>query len=154
MTTTLVLALAWVALTGQLNLPNALFGLLLGFGLARLVAPQRLSLGVLRRLPQALSLAAFLLYELLLANVRVASLVLARRPQLRPAILAVPIELKHDWQVALLAGLVTLTPGTLSIEVSSDSRTLFIHFLNLVDPERERRAIREGFEARIRRLAP
>ena len=154
MTTTLLLALSWIALTGELTLPNALFGLLLGFGLGRLLAPRPLSLGVLLRLPQAFSLAVFFLYELILANLRVASLVLSRRPRLRPAILAVPIELEHDWQVTLLASLVTLTPGTLSIDVSPDARTLYVHFLDLVDPERELRAIRVGFESRIRRLAP
>lgn len=154
MIVTLLLAAAWVALTGDLSLLNILVGLVLGFVLGRLTAPRGFSARGLLRLPQMFALAGFFLWELAIASGRVAALVLAPRLRLRPAILAVPIELEHDWQITLLVSLVTLTPGTLSLDVSPDRRTLYVHMLDCEDPERERQAIRTGFEERIRRLAP
>lgn len=154
MIVTLLLAAVWVGLTGEPTLVNTIFGLVLGFILGRLTGTRRLSARSLLRLPQALALAAFFLWELTIASVRVTALVLARRPPLRTAVLAVPIELEHDWQITLLACLVTLTPGSVSLDVSTDRRTLYVHLLDCQDPERERAAIRTGFEERIRRLAP
>ena len=154
MIVTLLLAAAWVGLTGELTLVNAIFGLALGFALGRLTGTRGLPARSLLRLPQALALAAFFLWELILASARITALVLSRRPRLRTAVLAVPIELEHDWQITLLACLVTLTPGSISLDVSTDRRTLYVHLLDCADPERERAAIRTGFEDRIRRLAP
>ena len=85
---------------------------------------------------------------------RVTLLVLRPRIELRPGIVAVPVDLAHDWQVALLANLITLTPGSLTVEVSSDRKTLFVHDLVVGDPEAVRREIKQGFERRIRGLAP
>jgi multicomponent Na+:H+ antiporter subunit E len=152
--TAMLLAAAWVALTGDLTWPNALVGVALGVLLVRVVPPRRpLRLAGLRRLPQVAALLVWFLGQLGLANLRVVALVLRPRPGLRPGILAVPVDLPEDWQVALLANLITLTPGTLTVDVTGDGRTLFVHFLHLEDPERERRALREGFERRVRRLA-
>ena len=148
----LLLAAAWIALSGEPSLANVAFGLVLGLALGRL-EPRALSPRGFARLPQAAALAAFFLWELVLASVRVSARVLAPRTCLRPAILAVPIELEHDWQITLLASLVTLTPGSLSLEVAADRRTLYVHVLDCEDPEAEKRAIRAGFEARVRRLA-
>ena len=73
---------------------------------------------------------------------------------MRPGIVAIPLDLDRDWQVALLANLITLTPGTLTVEISSDHKTLFVHELVIEDPEAVRRQIKQGFERRIKRLAP
>ena len=154
MIVTLLLAATWIGLTGEPTLVNAIFGLVLGFTLGRLTGTRGLSARSLLRLPQALALAAFFLWELIIASVRITALVLSRRPRLRTAVLAVPIELEHDWQITLLASLITLTPGTLTLDVADDRRTLYVHVLDCDDPERERDSIRTGFEARIRRLAP
>ncbi len=108
-------------------------------------------LGVLAATPAML---AFFLWELVLANLRVARDVLLPVGRLRPAIVAVPLDLKTDWQITLLAILITLTPGTLSLDVSTDRKVLFLHAMHVDDPEALRREIKSGFERRVRRLAP
>ncbi len=85
---------------------------------------------------------------------RVAARMLSPNMRLRPGIIAVPLDLERDWQITLLANLITLTPGSLSVDLSEDRRVLFVHLLELDDPEAARREIKDGFERRIRRLAP
>jgi multicomponent Na+:H+ antiporter subunit E len=70
--------------------------------------------------------------------------------RLRPGIVAVPLTNDRDAEIALLADLITLTPGTLSLELSEDRRVLHVHALDASDPEGLRRDIRDGFERRIR----
>jgi len=145
-----LLALAWVTLTGEVSPGNVVFALALGAGAVALGRP--LGPGGFARV-RPLRLAGFGLYflgQLALANVRVARAVLAPLRRLRPAIVAVPLSLDRDAEIALLANLLTLTPGTLSLEVSEDRRTLYVHALGVDDPEALRREIREGFERRIR----
>jgi len=99
------------------------------------------------------TLLAYFVWELVLANLKVARDVLMPVKRLRPGIVAVPLDLKTDWQITLLSILITLTPGTLSLDVSTDRRVLFIHAMHVTDPEALRREIKSGFERRIRRLA-
>lgn len=145
----LVLALAWVALAGDWSLPAVAFGCGLGWLLLRLVRP--LGGEGLRRVRLA-RLPGFLLYllkEVVVANLRVATAVVAPAGRLRPAIVAVPLALDRDAEIALLANLVTLTPGTLSLDLSPDRRTLYVHAMAVSSPDDLRREIRDGFERRI-----
>lgn len=89
------------------------------------------------------------LWELLKANITVANLVLSRKMEIRPGIIAVPLEITQDQAIALLANMITLTPGTLSLDVSADKKEIFVHVLNLDDTEAARREIKEVFERRI-----
>lgn len=151
----LLLTAVWVAMSQDLTLQNGVAGFAISVGLVLLGGRSvTISGGSLRRLPSALALLLYLLYELVVSNLRVASLVLRPRVDLHPGIVAVPLDLEHEWQVALLANLVTLTPGSLTVEVSRDRKTLFVHDLVVGDPEVVRREIKAGFERRIRRLAP
>ena len=91
----------------------------------------------------------FFLKELVVANLKVAAAVLAPAGRLRPAIVAVPLALDRDAEIALLANLITLTPGTLSLDVSPDRRTLYVHAMATTSPDDLRREIQQGFERRI-----
>jgi multicomponent Na+:H+ antiporter subunit E len=144
-----LLALAWMALTGDGSLPAVAFGLALGGLLLRLARP--LGGEGLRRV-RVLRLPGFLLFflrELVAANLSVAAAVLAPRGRLRPAIVAVPLSLERDAEIALLAHLITLTPGTLSLDVSPDRRTLYVHAMATRSPDDLRREIQQGFERRV-----
>jgi multicomponent Na+:H+ antiporter subunit E len=110
----------------------------------------RLSAG--RWAVEALQLAIVFLYELGLSSLTVARAAFARRPRIASAIIAVPLELQSDLGIALLANLITLTPGTCSLHVSTDRRTLYVHALNVEDPEVAVAAIKKAFEQRIARL--
>lgn len=150
-----LLMAAWLALTGDASPANAAFGLALGWGALRLAGPGRpFPADALRRLPAALSLAAFFARELLVSNLRVMRAVLSPWSRLRPAIVAVPLDVRSDAGIALLANLVTLTPGTLAVDVSTDRGTLYVHALAAPDPDAVVREVKEGLERRVRRILP
>lgn len=146
---TLLLALAWMALTGDWSVPALVFSAAVGWLLLRFARP--LGGEGLRavRLPRLPGFLLFFLKELVVANLRVAAAVLAPAGRVRPAIVACPLTLDRDAEIALLANLINLTPGTLSLEVSPDRRTLYIHAMAVTSPEDLRREIRDGFERRI-----
>lgn len=108
-----------------------------------------------RKLPRLLEFIAFILKELVVSSMRVAYDVLTRTSHLEPAIIAVPLDAESDREIVTLAVLVTLTPGTLSLKVSDDRRTLYVHEMYVTDGdvERARSLIKEGYERRILRLS-
>ncbi len=96
-------------------------------------------MSVSRRFFGAASLAGAFAFDLVAASLAVARIVLAPRRQNRPAIVAVPVDARTDWGVALFAYLVSMTPGSTCLHVADDRRTLYVHFLDA--PDREARAV-------------
>jgi multicomponent Na+:H+ antiporter subunit E len=92
------------------------------------------------------------LYELIVANVQVAWLIVRPRMRLTPAMFRLPIELKSDVLITALANMISLTPGTLTVDVAEDRQTLLIHCLNTNDVEKVKRYIKEKFEKRLLEL--
>jgi len=149
-----ILALLWAGITGDFSGFNLLFGAAIG-GLAVAVlrasfAPPR----ALRKLRRILSLAGLFLYELLASAVRVALVVVRPdiRAAVRPAIVAVPLTVRSDAEITLLANLITLTPGTLSIDLSEDRSVLYVHVLALDSREALIAGIVNGFERKVREV--
>jgi multicomponent Na+:H+ antiporter subunit E len=150
----ILLALAWAALSGQLTPPNLLGGFLLGYILLWF---SRRALGCtsyVTKVPKVASFLVYFLVELVTANLRVAYEVLTPRQRMQPAIVAIPLDLRRDFEITLLANLITLTPGTLSLDVSSDKRVLYVHSMYVKDKDVEafRREIKNGFERRVKEL--
>jgi len=149
----LFISLLWPTLNGEYSL-NALFtGFLLGFVVLAIV--QR-SYGKL-----FFYMAGFLLYVLyaiLQSNLKLAGLVLgavfSRNPTLRSGIVAVPLTITDSFERTLLASIITLTPGTLTVDLGQreGQDVLFVHTVNLSDPVAFRREIKENFEDRILQL--
>jgi multicomponent Na+:H+ antiporter subunit E len=107
---------------------------------------------VLARLAYLVEFIVFFHWELVLANVRLTRDMLGPLTRLRPGIVAVPLDLTSDAQVTALSNLVTLTPGTLSLDASSDQKVLYVHVANITNIERAIREIKHGFERRIKRV--
>ena len=145
----ILLALVWAALTGSFTLANFAFGLLLGWLALYLVREQLQPRRGRHRAGRMLSLAALFIKELILSGWRVARLVTSPRMDLRPGIFAYPLNLKSDFEITVLANLITLTPGTLSVEVSDDRKTLFVHAIDCSNVDKTVREIRDGFERKI-----
>lgn len=106
----------------------------------------------LRRFGAALSLLATFLYDLVASSVAVARIVLTPRLRNRPAIVAVPVDARTDWGVALFAYLVSLTPGSTCLHVADDHRTLYVHFLDVTDGPARAAATKALYERRILRI--
>ena len=146
------LTLVWVLLWGTLTAANVLGGLALGIALLVLLPVDEVPRhGRLRPVALVRFLAVFL-WELVKASVVVVLQVLRPRAQLRQAVIAVPVIATTDRLLTLVANAVSLTPGTLTLEVDRDTRTMYVHVLNVAGEsegvEDERRAI-----VRLERLA-
>jgi len=87
----------------------------------------------LRQAVAALWFTAFFLWELLLANIKVARDVARKEQLVQPGIVAVPLRARTRTQIALLSNLVSLTPGTIVIDISSDRQVLYLHVMYLPD---------------------
>jgi multicomponent Na+:H+ antiporter subunit E len=103
------------------------------------------------RTVHALSLAAFFAWELLLANFRVAADVL-RGNRIEPAVVAIPLDVTSDGEILLLSMLINITPGSVTIDLSDDRRTLYVHVMHMKSAEETRREIKSGFERRVKLL--
>lgn len=146
------LVFAWLAVTGEVTVANVLEGAVLaGLLVLLLRVPVRRRVR-LERVPKALGLLGYFLKEILLSNAAVARILLSPVSSLSPGIVAVPLDLKSDAGITVLANLVTLTPGALSLDVSSDRRTLYVHALHVEDPDAFRREVKEGFERRVKEV--
>ncbi len=146
------MAVLWAMATGNLTLPSLIVGLVVGGGVLHVVGPV---LGDPRygiRFYRVVALGLYFLYELFASGVRVAIDVLRPRLNHTPAVVAVPLDLKHEAAVVLLANMVSLTPGTLSIDLSEDRSCLFVHTMYGEDPEAARQAIKRDFERRIQEV--
>ncbi len=148
----IALALAWTSLTGEFNEVNFAWGLLLGYFLLFLLRDVVGTTRYCNKVWQVIYFTLYFVWQLGLANFIVAWEVITPKLHMRPAIIAVPIDLKQDFEITLLANLITLTPGTLSLEVSEDKRTLYVHAMYVDDIEEFRRSIKNGFETRVREL--
>lgn len=149
-----ILALIWAGISGNFTGLNLLFGGLIG-AVAVLILRDALSgPRSSRRVRRILSLAILFLYELMVSAVRVALVVM--RPDMskavRPAIVAVPLSVKSDAEITLLANLITLTPGTLSVDVSADKSVLYVHALCMDDRDAMIADIANGFEKKVREV--
>lgn len=145
----LVFAIIWVDITGSATLHNLIFGFVLSSLALWIVRDQISTRGYWRRLGRILSLTLLFLKELALSAWRVAVLVMNPRMELKPGIFAFPLTVDRDFEITLLANLITLTPGTLSVDVSEDRKTLFVHAIDCSDIEATKRDIANGFERKI-----
>jgi len=144
-----LLALAWGAVSGSFAALNLVFGFLLGTGALYLIREQVGTSAYFRRIGQFVSLAALFVYELVLSAWRVAKIVLRPKIQLQPGIIAYPLSVERNFEITMLANLITLTPGTLSVEVSDDCKILYIHCIDVPDPQETIHDIKNGFERKI-----
>lgn len=148
----ILLALAWAALQGNFSLSTLFVGYLIGYAILAVlgrggVLPARFA----SKAVHFCALAGFFLWELMLANVRVALDVFQPR-RIRPAVVAIPLDATRDAEILLLSALINITPGSVTIDISEDRRTLYVHVMNMQTPEQTRREIKDGFERRVIRL--
>lgn len=104
-----------------------------------------------RKLPKAISLTLYFLKELIIANVKIAYDIVTPHYYMRPTVIALPLKVRTNLEITLLACMITLTPGTLSIDVSEDRKTLYVHALYVKqnDVMRLKKHLKDGFERRL-----
>lgn len=144
-----IFAVVWVAITGSATLLNLVFGFLISAVALWIVRGEIGAPGYWGRVGRILSLTLLFFKELAMSAFRVAVMALSPNLKIKPGIFAFPLTVDRDFEITLLANLITLTPGTLSVDVSEDCKTLYVHALDCSDPEAARRDIAEGFERKI-----
>jgi multicomponent Na+:H+ antiporter subunit E len=145
------LPLVWMAVTGSISLLNFAFGFALS-SLCLWLIHTRSEVALVvypTRILRFFGFLGFFAWELLLANLRVAWEVITPKHHMRPAIIAVPLDTRTDFQTTILANFITLTPGTLSLDVAPDRKTLYVHAMYVDDPDLFRRDIKERLERRV-----
>ena len=151
----LLLVVCWLWLNNTLAAGHVLLGIGLGVAipyLTRRFWPVPL---VVRRPLRVAEYAALVSYDVVVANLQVAAIILGPLSRLRPAFVRVPLELRTDFAVTVLASTVTLTPGTVSVEIEDDAtgrRWLVVHALRCLDADDLVRSIKKRYERRLREI--
>lgn len=138
----LLLALVWMFLHARPGLVPFLTGYALGYALLWLFAPVLREADYLRRTAALLRFLLIFLREFIVANIQVLRLVaFAPRASLQPGFVLYDVSELRPFETLLLSHCITLTPGTVSADLSGDARTLVVHALDASDPGRVRRGI-------------
>jgi len=134
---------------GPFTPANFAIGFVLAFITLRLCIPREIRGSYYSKVGRAVRFSFFVVVELVIANIKMAYYTLSPLRKLKPGVLAVPLEELSDTELTILANLITLTPGTLSLDVSADRSILFVHFMHVEDPDAMRTEIKDGFERRL-----
>lgn len=137
----------WLLLVNDLSLGHCLLGAFLGWLIPLVSQVFWINPPQIRK---PIKLCLFLLRvlgDIVVANLEVAKLILGPTSRLRPAFVEVPVQLDDELALTMLASIVSLTPGTVSADLSDDKRTLLIHSLNVDDEAELVRTIQTRYEA-------
>lgn len=142
-----VLAIVWPVLNQSWSLGHVLLGALLAVAVPWFTEPLRTEKPRLRRPGLALRLGLLVLKDIVTSNVDVARLIIGREADIRPGFVWFPLRITDPHGIFALAGIITMTPGTLSAELAPDRRHLLIHAFNVDDEAMLVATIRKRYEA-------
>ncbi len=147
----ILLAVIWAAVTGTISLGNLLIGFLLGYIVMLVAAPAIDAENYTRRLRLGIFFIFYFIKELIVSSLRVAADVVKPRFKMKSGIVGIPLTASSDLEKTLLANCISLTPGTLSVDLSDDGKTLFIHamYIDNEDVDAVREQIKNGMERKI-----
>ena len=150
----IILAIIWTALTGSLSWGNLLLGMIFGYLILSLVArssDEQDKKTYVHRVWKGLTLILFFLKEIIISNIRVTWEVITPGHGMTPGVIAVPLDIESELGITLLANMITMTPGTLSLDVSKDKKILYVHsmYIDNKDSEALKKKIKYDFERRI-----
>ncbi|WMW22661.1 Na+/H+ antiporter subunit E [Methanolobus mangrovi] len=147
-----ILGLVWCFVHGTVNVNNFVLGVLIAPFIIRPFKPlfnfdMEFSFGnAIKKIPAQVTYLYVLIKEIIKANVMVAKIVLQPKIDIKPGIIAVPIRTKTDLGITAIANTITLTPGTLTIDMSDDRSILYVHAIDATDPEGVAQSIRDDLE--------
>lgn len=145
----ILLTFIWIALTGSFAFANVAFGFLLSYFFLFVITQGSGKARYFKMVPRAVSFFFFFIYELVKANIEVAWEVGTPNFHMTPGIVGVPLDITTDSEITMLANLITLTPGTLSLDVSEDKKVLYVYSMYITNREEFIEGIKKGFEKRI-----
>ena len=145
-----LLVVMWVVMVNDLTFGTLFLGLVFGVLVPILTAPWWPGRPQVRFVP-ALAYCGVVLWDIIVANFQVAAIILFKpNRDLRPAWLTIPLELTTPEAITVFAGTISLTPGTVSADVSACGRFLLVHALHAPDPQAEIAKVKARYEARLK----
>lgn len=147
---TILLTLVWLLLVNRFSLNSLLFGMFLGLVIPFITSPYWPDRPKLRNPLMILEYILIVLYDIVVANIIVARLILFKRnAKLQPAWVCIPLDLRTPEAITVLAATITLTPGTVTSDMSDQGHSLLVHCLDAPDPEAVRDQIKQRYERRL-----
>ncbi|MCL6261089.1 Na+/H+ antiporter subunit E [Aquiflexum sp. TKW24L] len=144
--TNLILAIIWVMATGTLTEENFVFGFLISFVILWIITFKKEERKYFTVIPKLIGFLLFLLWEIIKANFQSMRESFLPKSKLEPAIVKFPLDAKSDLEISFLANIVSITPGTLIMDVSDDKKVIYIHVMNMSDKEEFIKEIKQKFE--------
>lgn len=149
----LTLVLVWLGLANTFTLGNLILGATLGLVIPIVTAPYWPDRPKVSKPLKIIEYYSIVLWDIIVANVQVAAIILFRREKnIRSHWIPVPIELKSAEAITVLAGTITMTPGTVSATLSADGSSILVHCLHTDDPDEVRRTIKSRYERRLKEI--
>lgn len=148
----LVIGAVWLLANNSAYVGHIILAAILAVAIPRVTAEFWEDAPKLHKPGVALRLFFIFLWDILVANIRVARLVLGPTDRLRPAFLEIPLDLEDSFGIAILASMITLTPGTLTAHYREGDRILVVHALDVGDTEAAITEIKERYEAPLREV--
>lgn len=148
-----MLLIVWLMINSTTSFGHILLGTVLGIFIPLLCARLRMPQRPIKKPLKVISYIFLVLKDVIVANVEVAWLVIGPEKRINPGFVAVPIDLPDYLSITVLASTVTMTPGTVSSEVSTDKKWLYVHVLNM--PENEQEVIdfiKQRYESRVKEI--
>lgn len=150
---TLLLAVVWIILQNDISAGMTVFGLILGIVITRITAPWWPDRPLKFHPGRMMVYMVIVMWDIMVANIQVAWIVLTRpNSKLRPAWVIVPLDLRQPEAITVLAGTITLTPGTVSADLSDEGHSLLVHALDTDDPDAVRDEIKHRYERRLKEI--
>ncbi|TIP09236.1 Na+/H+ antiporter subunit E [Mesorhizobium sp.] len=150
---TMLITVVWVLLNNDVSIAQAVIGLVLGLLVPKATSAYWPGRPRMRAPLVVIEYLLIVLCDIVVSNMQVAYLVLFRRgDQLRTRYITVPLVLTTPEAITVLAGTITMTPGTVTADVSADGRALLVHCLETDDPEATIARIKKRYEQRLKRI--
>ncbi|MDF7823167.1 Na+/H+ antiporter subunit E [Pontiellaceae bacterium B12227] len=151
--TNVLISMLWALLTGRVTVGNLAVGFALGYLALTLMYSNAVEKSsYFQKTVQLIRFTLIFFKELIVSSWRVAVDVVKPLPLMRPGVIGIPLDAETDLEITLLANVISLTPGTLSLDVSKDRKTLYIHAMYVVNPDDLRAEIKDGLERRLLEL--
>lgn len=150
---TLTLIVVWQMLVNKLTFGNLVLGTVLGLIIPIITSPYWPNRPRLSSLPRIVEFLVVVLWDICVANIQVAMVILFKaNANTKPAWVTIPLDLRTPEAITVLAGTITMTPGTVSSDLSADGRSLLVHCLDAPDPDAVRDDIKARYERRLKEI--
>lgn len=150
---TILLVIVWLIIANSFTINSLVLGLILGILIPFFTYPYWPNVPTGFRAGKMLSYIGLVIWDIIVANIEVAWIVVTKRnADMKSTWVTIPLDLRTPEAITMLAGTITLTPGTVSADLSDEGHCLLVHALDAEDPDAVRDEIKERYERRLKEI--